>query len=57
MNQGGVLESTAAWVSADADSPLLSVAWGDVDGDGDLDLAVGNSVFSSGLCGSPTRSI
>ena len=41
LNQGGVLESTAAWVSADEDY-TESVAWGDVDGDGDLDLAVGN---------------
>jgi subtilisin-like proprotein convertase family protein len=41
LNEGGVLQTTAVWMSRDSD-PTLSVAWGDMDGDGDLDLATGN---------------
>ena len=41
LNQNGVLETNASWTSADEDF-TRSVAWGDIDGDGDLDLAVGN---------------
>ena len=44
MNVGGVLQTSASWISANDDS-AFSVAWGDVDGDGDLDLAVGSSTI------------
>ncbi|MEZ4865879.1 MAG: VCBS repeat-containing protein [Caldilineaceae bacterium] len=39
---------TKVWQSAEADA-TQSVAWGDVDNDGDLDLAVGNSAGGSHL--------
>ncbi|MCO6450961.1 MAG: VCBS repeat-containing protein [Caldilineales bacterium] len=41
-NFGGQLETSPSWSSSDSDF-TTSVAWGDVDNDGDLDLAVGNS--------------
>ncbi|HNT75888.1 MAG TPA: VCBS repeat-containing protein, partial [Anaerolineae bacterium] len=44
VNEVGQLSATAAWVAASSDGPPSNfemVAWGDVDNDGDLDLAVG----------------
>ena len=41
LNNGGTLSSTPHWTSSDS-SDTESQAWGDVDNDGDLDLAIGN---------------
>lgn len=40
-NQGGTLQTVPCWSSAEEDI-TMSVAWGDIDGDGALDLAAGN---------------
>ena len=42
INAEGVLSVGAAWASVEH-ALTRSIAWGDVDGDGDLDLAVGNN--------------
>jgi hypothetical protein len=49
-NRDGVLTVEPIWISEEEDA-TRSVAWGDVDNDGDLDLAVGNI----GLSGEPNR--
>ncbi|MEM7533395.1 MAG: VCBS repeat-containing protein [Chloroflexota bacterium] len=36
------LETIAQWYGGDIDYETMSIAWGDMDDDGDLDLAVGN---------------
>ena len=42
LNQGGMLQTTPAWSSPMSSINNGSVAWGDVNGDGALDLTVGN---------------
>jgi hypothetical protein len=42
-NIGGTLESTPSWMSLDS-TPCYDVQWGDIDNDGDLDLAFISSI-------------
>jgi hypothetical protein len=42
-NVGGTLETTPSWTSIDS-TPCYDVEWGDVDNDGDLDLAFISSI-------------
>ncbi len=42
-NIGGTLETTPSWTSTDS-TPCYDVEWGDVDNDGDLDLAFISSI-------------
>ena len=41
LNVGGTLQTTPVWISPN-DDHTAAIAWGDVDGDGDLDLATAN---------------
>ncbi|MFZ4663362.1 MAG: FG-GAP repeat domain-containing protein [Caldilineaceae bacterium] len=41
LNVGGTLQTTPVWISPN-DDHTVDIAWGDVDGDGDLDLATAN---------------
>jgi hypothetical protein len=46
-NSGGRLELDPVWLALES-GVATSVAWGDYDGDGDLDLLVGNGGYESG---------
>ena len=45
LNEQGVLSDSPFWESNDADDST-SIAWGDIDQDGDLDLVVGNDGYN-----------
>ena len=49
LNQNGILQAMAFWQSDDIDW-TSSIAWGDVDNDSDLDLAVGNTLIFDSVC-------
>jgi len=56
LNNGGPVSTTAAWSSVDVVSGSR-LAWGDWDGDGDLDLAVSNRVYENDGSGLSTTAV
>ncbi|MEM7533437.1 MAG: VCBS repeat-containing protein [Chloroflexota bacterium] len=55
MNHEGMLETIYSWSSTELENETYAIAWGDMDGDGDPDLAIGNNSDPNDSDASPNR--